>query len=56
MTDDSDETVNAHLVTEGLARAAKQVSVVGNVLVIGIVDVTAAVKLAAALNVAQEGT
>jgi hypothetical protein len=55
MTDDSDETVNAQLVTEGLARAAKQISVV-HVLVTGIADGNAAVKLAAALNVAHEGT
>jgi staphylococcal nuclease domain-containing protein 1 len=52
MPDDSDATVNAQLVTEGLARVAKQGSV--DVLSSGMVDGNAVVKLAAELNVAQE--
>jgi NH3-dependent NAD+ synthetase len=47
MTDDSDETVNVQLVTEGLARLAKT-------LVSGMVDGDAVMMLAAALNVPQE--
>jgi hypothetical protein len=47
MPDDSDATVNAQLVTEGLARVAKQIAV--DTLASGVV------KLAVALNVAQEG-
>jgi hypothetical protein len=53
MTDDSDETVNAQLVMEGLARVAKQVAV--DALASGMVDGNAVVRLAAALNIAQEG-
>jgi uncharacterized paraquat-inducible protein A len=48
MTDDSEETVNAQLVTKGLARVAKWVSV--DVFVIGVVDGNAVVKLATALD------
>jgi hypothetical protein len=53
MTDDSDETVNAQLVTEGLARVAKEVSVV-NALVSDMLDGNAVVKMVVALNAAQE--
>jgi hypothetical protein len=53
MTDDSDETVNAQLVTEGLARVAKEVSVV-NALVSDMVDGNDVVKMVVALNAAQE--
>jgi endonuclease YncB( thermonuclease family) len=52
MADDSEETVNVLLATEGLARVAKQATV--DVLVSGIVNGTAVVKLAAELNVARE--
>jgi hypothetical protein len=43
MTDDSDETMDVQLVTEGLARVAKQVSVDALVMS-GIVDGKAAVN------------
>jgi hypothetical protein len=53
MTEDSDETVNAQLVTEGLARVAKEVSVV-NALVSDMLDGNDVVKMVVALNAAQE--
>jgi hypothetical protein len=52
MIDDSDETVNVQIVTEGLSRVAKQVS--GDVHMSGTVDGNTVVKWAVALNVAQE--
>jgi hypothetical protein len=52
MTDDSDEIVNAQLVTKGLARVVKQVCV--NFLASGMVDGNAVVTLAAPLNVAPK--
>jgi hypothetical protein len=47
MTDDSDETVNAQRIAQGLARVAKQVSI--DVFVRGVVNENAVLKLAAAL-------
>jgi hypothetical protein len=49
MTDDSDETVNAQLVTEGLARIVKQVPIA---LVSGMVDRNDVMKSAVALSIA----
>jgi staphylococcal nuclease domain-containing protein 1 len=52
VVDDSEETVNAQLVVEGLARVAKKTSV--DLLVSGMADGNAVVKLTADLHVALE--
>jgi hypothetical protein len=53
MTDDSDQTVNAQLVTEGLARVAKYVSV--DALVSGILNAAAPTRLTVASRLMPSG-